>query len=160
MPPRIYAPYPRLKKSLKTKASKKGVLTAMLMAISPSVTVSIGLLINGVLRTTFLVILLSVETSLAAKSIFPGKSRKSLYVSPPRLVESMSSSMERPSGRAYVDKCSIAVDGSRNAIVVEGRKTRGGREDLMWRAETEIKVRVPGSRRKRLDHGAHERRVV
>jgi hypothetical protein len=49
------------------------------MAISLSVTVSMGLLMNGVLRTTFLVILLSVTTSEAAKSIFPGRIRRSLY---------------------------------------------------------------------------------
>jgi hypothetical protein len=59
------------------------VLTAMEIAIWASVTVSIGLLIKGVLRVTFLVIRLSVRTSEAGKSILPGKRRKSLYVRPP-----------------------------------------------------------------------------
>lgn len=55
----------------------------MLIAISPSVTVSIGLLIKGVLSVTLRVIRLSAMTSEAAKSIFPGNMRKSSYVSPP-----------------------------------------------------------------------------
>jgi hypothetical protein len=45
------------------------ILTAMAIAISASVTVSIGLDTNGVLSTTFRVILLSVTTALAAKSM-------------------------------------------------------------------------------------------
>ena len=53
-------------------------LTAIEIAISPSVTVSIGLLMKGVFRVTFLVIRLSVITSWAAKSIFPGRRRISL----------------------------------------------------------------------------------
>jgi hypothetical protein len=55
-----------------------GALTAMAIAISLSVTVSIGLLMNGVLSTTFFVIRLSVTTSDAGKSILPGRSKKSL----------------------------------------------------------------------------------
>ena len=54
------------------------MLTAIAIAISPSVTVSIGLLMNGVLSTTFLVIRLSITTSDAGKSILPGRSKKSL----------------------------------------------------------------------------------
>ena len=53
-------------------------LTAIAIAISLSVTVSIGLLIKGVFKTTFLVIRVSVCTSEAGKSIFPGRSKKSL----------------------------------------------------------------------------------
>ena len=53
-------------------------LTARAIAISLSVTVSIGLLMNGVLSTTLRVMRLSVETSCAAKSILPGRRRKSL----------------------------------------------------------------------------------
>ena len=65
------------------RALKGMLLTAMLIAMSVSVTVSIGELMNGVLRTTFLVIRLSVTTSEAENSILPGRMRKSLYVSPP-----------------------------------------------------------------------------
>lgn len=53
-------------------------LTAMEIAISASVTVSIGELTKGVLRVILRVILVSTVTSLAAKVILPGRSRKSL----------------------------------------------------------------------------------
>ena len=66
-----------------TSIDTEGELTAMCIAMSVSVTVSIGELMKGVLRTTLRVILLSVTTCCAAKSILPGRMRKSLYVRPP-----------------------------------------------------------------------------
>jgi hypothetical protein len=48
-------------------------LTAILIAISPSVTVSIGLEMKGVRRVTFRVMRVSAVTSEAAKSILPGE---------------------------------------------------------------------------------------
>jgi hypothetical protein len=53
-------------------------LTAIEIAMSASVTVSIGELTKGVLRVILRVILVSTVTSLAAKSILAGRSRKSL----------------------------------------------------------------------------------
>jgi hypothetical protein len=50
----------------------------MEIAISVSVTVSIGLLRKGVFSTTFLVTRLSIITFEAGKSILPGRRRKSL----------------------------------------------------------------------------------
>lgn len=58
--------------------TRKMRLTAMEMAISASVTVSIGELMKGVLRVILRVILPSTVTPLAAKSILPGRSKKSL----------------------------------------------------------------------------------
>lgn len=55
-----------------------GQLTAIEIAMSPSVTVSIGELTKGVLRVILRVILVPKVTSLAANSILPGRSRKSL----------------------------------------------------------------------------------
>ena len=86
----------------------------MEIAISSPVTVSIGLLINGVLRTTFLVMRLSVMTCWAEKSIFPGSIRKSLYVRPPWRVEFMSWSTDNPSEEGYFLSSSNALEGSRN----------------------------------------------
>jgi hypothetical protein len=87
---------------------------AIEIAISSPVTVSIGLLINGVLRTTFLVMRLSVTTWWGEKSIFPGSIRKSLYVRPPWRVEFMSWSTDKPSEEGYFLSSSNALDGSRN----------------------------------------------
>ena len=52
--------------------------TAMVMAMSVSVTVSMGDERKGVLRTVFLVTRDSSETALAGKSMWPGRTRKSL----------------------------------------------------------------------------------
>ena len=82
------------------KGQRSRQLTANAMAMSLSVTVSMGELMKGVLRTTLRVMRLSVDVSLAAKSIFPGRRRKSLYVSPPWMRESMSSATESPSERS------------------------------------------------------------
>jgi hypothetical protein len=57
---------------------KQVLLTAREIAISLSVTVSIGLLKNGVLSTTLRVTRVSVITSAGEKSILPGRIRKSL----------------------------------------------------------------------------------
>lgn len=55
----------------------------MATAISVSVTVSIGEESSGDLRTVRFVMRLSSPTSFAGKSMWPGRTRKSLYVSPP-----------------------------------------------------------------------------
>jgi len=93
----------------------------MLIAMSVSVTVSIGELIKGVFNVIFFVILESSETAEAGKSMYPGRIRKSLYVSPPWTLESMSSAAERPSGENF----------SRNSSVAR-LQSRGEDEDELW----------------------------
>jgi len=73
----------------------------MLIAMSVSVTVSMGEESKGVFNVIFFVILLSRVTEEAGKSMNPGRIRKSLYVRPPLTLESISSSAERPSGENF-----------------------------------------------------------
>ena len=87
----------------------------MLIAMSVSVTVSIGEEIKGVFNVIFFVILLSRLTEEAGKSMNPGNIRKSLYVRPPLTFESMSSSAERPSGENFRLSSSLARLKSRNS---------------------------------------------
>lgn len=110
MPPNNYT----WRKFRVRRQKSPGWRTAIEIAISSPVTVSIGLLINGVLSTTFLVMRLSVMTSWAEKSIFPGSIRKSLYVRPPWRVVFISFSTDKPSGSGYLPSSSRALDGSRN----------------------------------------------
>lgn len=75
MPPQSY-----LNKGLYFKnISKKGVLTAIEIAISDSVTVSMGDETRGALREIFFVKGEDRSTVSAVKSIKPGNKRKSLF---------------------------------------------------------------------------------
>jgi len=80
----------------------------MLIAMSVSVTVSMGEESKGVFNVIFFVILLSRVTEEAGKSMNPGRIRKSLYVRPPLTLESISSSAERPSGENFFLSSSFA----------------------------------------------------
>lgn len=86
--------------------------SAMWIAISASVTVSIGDDTRGSFRLIFFVSLLSSDTAEDGKSMRPGSSRKSLYVSPPRCLLSISSCTEIPSRRSYACSTSKALLGS------------------------------------------------
>lgn len=90
----------------------------MAMAISVSVTVSMGDETNGVLSEVLRVMGLSSATPLAGKSMWPGRTRKSLYVSPPTpfLLESMSSISDKPSGFSYDLRCASALLASRTLL--------------------------------------------
>lgn len=70
----------------------------MAMAISVSVTVSIGEERKGVFKTVRLVILLSKLTAFEGKLMWPGSTRKSLYVNPPCCWLSTKAFSARPSG--------------------------------------------------------------
>ena len=89
------------------------------MAMSVSVTVSIGEEINGVFNEIFFVMRDSRDTADAGKSMYPGRIRKSLYVNPPFIFESISSSAERPSGENFFRRTSFALLKSRNSVVDE-----------------------------------------
>ena len=67
------------------------------MAMFSSVTVSIGEETKGDLKVIFLVSLVSNDTPEDAKLIKPGNTKKSLYVKPPKLLESIKVLTSKPS---------------------------------------------------------------